>query len=117
MQIRKVDTLLKDTLVAHCPTVARLYTNKKPATFSTYQMLNAASRDYADDRAQGDEYYYRIDIYSKKDYLTLVENLIKDLKSKDFYGIEITSETYESELGYYHISIELYFFDYESEEE
>ena len=62
MQIRKVDTLLKDTLVAHCPTVARLYTSKKPATFSTYQMLNAASRDYADDGAQGDEYYYRIDI-------------------------------------------------------
>ena len=109
MQIRSVDTLLKDTLATHCSTVARLYTSKKPVTYCTYQMLNAASRDYADG-AQGDEYYYRIDIYSKKDYLTLVENLIKDLKSKDFYGIEITSETYESELGYYHISIELYFF-------
>lgn len=117
MQIRKIDTLLKDTLTAHCPTVARLYTSKKPATFCTYQMLDVAADNYADDRELGSEYHYQLDIYSKKDYLTLVENLIKDLKSKDFYGIRITGETYESELGYYHISIELYFFEYESEEE
>ena len=116
MQIRKVDTLLRRILTTHFFVVARLYTKEKPSVYCTYQMLNVASKNYADDGAQGDEYYYRIDIYSKKDYLTLAENLIKDLKSKDFYGIEITGETYESELGYYHISIELYFFDYESEE-
>lgn len=116
MQIRSVDTLLKDTLATHCSTVARLYTSKKPATYCTYQILNTSPTGYADDRAQGDEYRYQVDIYSKKDYLTLVEDLIKNLKSKDFYGITITGETYESELGFYHISIELYFFEYESEE-
>lgn len=30
MQIKSVDTLLNNILTLHCPTVARLYTNKNP---------------------------------------------------------------------------------------
>lgn len=117
MQIKSVDTLLNNILTLHCPTVARLYTNKKPATYIIYYFNDVSEKNYADDDAQGTSFYYHIDIYSKKDYLSLVEDIIKDLKKNGFEGIKITGESYESETGYYHISLEINYFKYESEEE
>lgn len=117
MQIKSVDTLLNNILTLHCPTVARLYTNKKTTTYIIYYFNDVSEKNYADDDAQGTSFYYHIDIYSKKDYISLVENITKDLKKNGFEGIKITGESYESETGYYHISLEINYFKYESEEE
>lgn len=117
MQIRSVDTLLKDTLATHCSTVARLYTTKKSQTFILYHLVDTAPQNYSDDARQGTEYYYRIDIFSKQDYLTLIEEIVKSLEENDFYGIKLNEEMIETETSYYHIPMDVYFFDNEDNDE
>lgn len=119
MQLNRVSTLLNSILSAHCSNVARLYTAKKTQTFIVYHLVDTTQHNYSDDERQGTEYYYRIDIFSKKDYLTLVEEIVKSLEKNDFYGIKLNEEIFESETSYYHIPMDVYFFDnedYESEE-
>lgn len=75
MQIKSVDTLLNNILTLHCPTVARLYTNKKPTTYIIYYFNDVLEKNYADDDAQGTSFYYHIDIYSKKTIFHLLRIL------------------------------------------
>jgi hypothetical protein len=69
--IDEVDALLKTTLAAQCPRVARLIFRGKAGTYITYQLVLLQDRDAADDDMQGTEYTYRVDIYSKRDYIAL----------------------------------------------
>lgn len=116
MRLNKVSTLLKSILSTRCSNVARLYTAKKTQTFIVYHLVDTTPQNYSDDKRQGTEYYYRIDIFSKKDYLTLVEEIVKSLEQNEFYGIKLNEETFETETSYYHIPMDVYFFDNEDNE-
>lgn len=51
--IDEVDALLKTTLAAQCPRVARLIFRGKAGTYITYQLVLLQDRDAADDDMQG----------------------------------------------------------------
>ena len=109
--IDEVDALLKTTLSAQCPHVARLAFRGKAATYITYQLVLSQDRDAADDVLQGAEYTYRVDIYSKRDYMALLRRTKQALKAAGFYGFVIDPEVYEPDTGYYHVPIEIKFYE------
>lgn len=107
--IDNVDKLVKSTLTALCPHVARLFYGGKAKTFMTYQLVIASDIAPADDEMQGTEYTYRIDIYSKQDYISLLRRTKQALKAAGFYGVVVDPEVYENDTGYFHVPIEAKF--------
>lgn len=109
--IDEVDALLKTTLAAQCPWVARLIFRGKAGTYITYQLVLLQDRDAADDDMQGTEYTYRVDIYSKRDYIALLRRTKQALQAAGFYGIVVDPEVYESDTGFYHVPIEAKYYE------
>ena len=106
-----VDSLLKSTLSAQCPNVARLLFKGKANVFITYQLVMARDTDPADDELHGTEYLYRVGIYSKTDYIALLSKTKRALKEAGFYGLVINPEDYEEDTGYFHVPIETKYYD------
>lgn len=106
-----VETLLKTTLAAQCRNVARLVFTGKADTYITYQLVLWQDRDAADDEPQGTEYTYRIDIYSKKDYISLLRQTKRGLQAAGFYGIVVDPEVYESDTGFFHVPMEAKYYE------
>ena len=98
--IDTVDCLLKSTLDALCPNVARLFFCGKAGTYITYQLVSSEDMAAADDETHGTEYTYRVDIYSKRDYIALLRRVKQALKAAGFYGLVIDPEVYEQDTGY-----------------
>lgn len=109
--IDTVDALVKSTLAALCPNVARLLYRGKAGTFFTYQLVSSEDRDAAEDEMQGTEYTYRVDLYSKRDYIALLRRTKRALKAAGFYGIVIDPEAYETDTGFYHVPIECRYYE------
>lgn len=109
--IDTVDKLLKTTLNTLCPNVARLFYRGKAKTFLTYQLVLSSDIMSADDEMQGTEYLYRVDIYSKLDYMALLKRTKQALRAAGFYGIVIDPEVYETDTEYYHVPIEVRFYE------
>lgn len=109
--IDEVDALLKTTLAAQCSNVARLVFRGKAGAYITYQLVLMQDRDAADDEMHGTEYTYRVDIYSKQDYIALLRRTVRALKAAEFYGIVVDPEVYESDTGFYHVPIEAKFYE------
>ena len=103
--IDTVDCLLKSTLDALCPNVARLFFRGKAGTYITYQLVSSEDMAAADDETHGTEYTYRVDIYSKRDYIALLRRVKQALKAAGFYGLVIDPEVYEQDTGFYHVPI------------
>ncbi|WP_322204503.1 hypothetical protein, partial [Acutalibacter intestini] len=82
--IDTVDALVKSTLADLCPNVARLLYRGKAGTFFTYQLVLSQDRDAAEDEMQGTEYTYRVDLYSKRDYIALLRRTKRALKAAGF---------------------------------
>ena len=99
--IDTVDRLLKSTLDALCPNVARLFFRGKAGTYITYQLVSSEDMAAADDETHGTEYTYRVDIYSKRDYIALLRRVKQALKAAGFYGLVIDPEVYERDTGFY----------------
>ncbi len=106
-----VDSLLKTTLDALCPNVARLFFCGKADTFITYQLVSLEDMAATDDEMHGEEYTYRVDIYSKRDYIALLHCVKQALKAAGFYGIVIDPEVYEQDTGFYHVPIEAKYYE------
>ena len=68
-------------------------------------------REGADDETHGTEYTYRVDIYSKRDYIALLRRVKQALKAAGFYGLVIDPEVYEQDTGFYHVPIEAKYYE------
>ena len=73
-------------------------------TFITYQELQIDTPFYADNELQNYVDYYDFDIYSKGNYLEIIESVKDLLKTNGFiWQPSMTSEDlYEDDTGYYH---------------
>lgn len=109
--IDEIDALLKTTLEEQCKKVARLVFRGKAETYITYQLVLVQDRDAADDEMHGTEYTYRVDIYSKRDYMALLRRTKRALYAAGFYGITIDPEVYESDTGFYHVPVETKYYE------
>ncbi len=102
-----VDSKIKEalqTLVPHS-CVARLLYKGKANTFITFQLVLGQQIEFADDKSRGKEFIYRADIYSKRDYIALIEKTVDTLETLECYEISINPEVYEADTGYFHVPI------------
>jgi hypothetical protein len=102
-----VDSLLKQTLLTLGVPVERLKYGGKAKTFITYQLVVGRDVHFSDDDNEAEEYTYRIDVYSKVDYIALLRRLKTALKAAGFFGIVFDPEVFENDTGYYHIPVEI----------
>ncbi|MDL2206493.1 hypothetical protein LJC33_06225 [Eubacteriales bacterium OttesenSCG-928-N13] len=102
-----VDRLLKQTLEALGVPVARLKYDGKAKTFITYQLVVGRDTHFTDDDSDAEEFTYRVDIYSKSDYIALMRRAKTALKSAGFFGIVFDPEVFERDTGYFHVPVEI----------
>lgn len=105
--MKNVDSLLKTTLDKLGVPVERLKYGGKADCFIVYQLVVGRSAFFSDDEEGAQEYTYQVHVYSKRDYLDLLQRLVAEVKTAGFHGITIDAETYEQDTGYYHIPVEI----------
>ena len=94
--MKNVDSLLKAELEKLGVPVERLkYGGKGRDTF------------FSDDEEGAQEFTYQVHVYSKTDYIDILQRLKTALKAAGFYAITIDAETYEQDTGYYHVPVEI----------
>lgn len=76
----------------------------KATTYITYQEIQDDTSFSADDDLQAYVTYYDFDIYSKGNYLSVLESVKEILKANDWrYQPSMTSQDlFEDDTGYYH---------------
>lgn len=84
--------------------VAFLRYRGKETTYITYQEIQEDNSFSADDDLQAYVTYYDFDIYSKSNYLTIMESVKEILKANGWiWQPSMTSQDlYEDDTGYYH---------------
>lgn len=101
----KVDKLLKEILERAGYPVARLRYRGTDRCYIVYSLLWSRDRNFSDDSNHCIEYCYNIHIFSKTDYLALIEKIRKDLKDAEFNEVTVDAEMFESDTNYYHAVI------------
>lgn len=101
-----VDALLKTTLEGLGYPVERLKYDDKAKTYITYQLVVGRDVHFSDDENGAEEFTYRVDIYSRGDYIALMRSAKRALKEAGFYGITFDPEVFEENTGYYHVPVE-----------
>lgn len=76
----------------------------KSTTYITYQQIDANNSLSGDDKLLNYVEYYDFDIYSKGNYMAIVEAVKSVLEANDFIWQPYRSsgDMYEDETGYYH---------------
>ena len=100
-----VDSLLKTTLEKLGVPVERLKYGGKAACYITFQLVAVRDTFFSDDEEGAQEYTYLINVYSRKNYFTLLKSLKAAVKAAGFYGSEIEAEMFEQDTGYYHVPV------------
>lgn len=106
-----VDKLLKSTLDTLGVPVKRLVFRGAADTYITFQHLLSQDGAFADDEAAGCEHMYRVDIFSKTDYTGLLKRLKQAVKDAGFYAVSVNAEIYENDTGYYHIPMDMKYWE------
>ena len=87
--------------------VERLKYGGKAACFIVYQLVVGRDTFFSDDEEGAQEFTYQVHVYSKTDYIDILQRLKTALKAAGFYAITIDAETYEQDTGYYHVPVEI----------
>ncbi|MCL2575721.1 MAG: hypothetical protein FWE33_04735 [Defluviitaleaceae bacterium] len=106
-----VDAILMSTLADLGIAGGRLKFDGEADTYFTFQIISGDERAFADDDGNAYEHFYRVDLFSRKNYNTLLGNMKKALKNAGFYGISVNAEIWEKDTGYYHVSLDVYYME------
>lgn len=98
--MKNVDSLLKAELEKLGVPVERLKYGGKAACFIVYQLVVGRDTFFSDDEEGAQEFTYQVHVYSKTDYIDILQRLKTALKAAGFYAITIDAETYEQDTGY-----------------
>ena len=110
------DAAIKKALSGLGLPVARLRWDGGEDAFITYQILDSYEDDHADDESHAHIWTYRVDIYKRGDYMSLMQSAVKALKAAGFYGISIGPEMYENDTKYSHLPIEADYMEGETDQ-
>lgn len=103
--MKNVDSLLKAELEKLGVPVERLKYGGKAACFIVYQLVVGRDTFFSDDEEGAQEFTYQVHVYSKTDYIDILQRLKTALKAAGFYAITIDAETYpvETTFAYYRL--------------
>lgn len=85
--------------------VGRLKYEGKADTYFTFQTIISQPSGYADDESTHTLHAFRVDLFTKKDFTTLLSNTITALKQAGFTISSVDAEIYENDTGFYHVPI------------
>ncbi|MCL2703892.1 MAG: hypothetical protein FWE91_09835 [Defluviitaleaceae bacterium] len=105
------DSHLQTTLSSLGDPVERLRFTGKADTFITWQTIAGSEAAFADDDSEEYEHTYRVDLFSKHNYVEKLVALRKALKVAGFYGTQVLAEQFEGDTGYYHASLNTNFME------
>lgn len=100
-----IETIFQDfTVDGKVIPVAFLRYNGKSTTYITYELENQDGALAADDEIIGNVDYYDFDVYSKGNYLAIIDSLKEILKQNGFtwQPTRSSGDMYEDDTGYYH---------------
>ena len=106
-----IDEKLNSTLKSLGHPVSRLYYTGKAVTFFVFQRILSKPEGYADDDNTLTVHTYRVDLYIKSDFITLLNQSVSKLKKAGFSVESIDAEIYESDTGYYHVPLTINFLE------
>ncbi len=97
---------INEVLAAVLPTERLIYTGEnKPRTYCTFQRVLESAAVNADDEEKQTQITYRVTLFSKTDYESVLETIKAVLTAAGFYINSIEGEDYETDTGYYKIPI------------
>jgi len=105
------DSHLQTTLATLGDPVERLRFTGTADTYLTWQTIAGSEATFADDDNEEYEHYYRVDLFSKVNYVEKLVELRKALKAAGFYGTQVTAEQYEQDTGLFHASLNTKFIE------
>ena len=105
------DSHLHKTLASLGYPVERLRSTSKADTYLTWQTIAGNETAFADDDNEEYEHYYRVDLFSRHNYVKKLVALRKALKAAGFYGTTVLAEQYEEDTKYYHASLNTNFME------
>lgn len=91
--------------------VERMKFTGKADTYLTWQTIAGQEISFADDENEEYEHYYRVDLFSKFNYVEKLVKLRRILRSAGFYGTQVVAEQYETDTGLFHASVNTYFME------
>ena len=112
---QSIDSLVTETLLSVDVPVKRLRYTGKADEYITFQRLRRDGTAFADDEETNRTHHYAADIFSKNDFIPLLEKVEQALKAAGFEDFSIETEMYEPDTGYNYVPVEFYY--YESMEE
>ena len=104
-----VDKLVTDTLLSVGVPVERSYFSDQANEYITFQLIHRGDTNFTDDEEGAKEYHYGADIFTKFDFIALLDRVETAVKEAGFYDFIVNGETYEESTGFYHVSIEFKF--------
>jgi len=105
------DSHLHQTLTALGVPVERLRFTGEADTYITWQTISGNEMAFADDDSEEYEHYYRIDLFSRRNYVEKLIELRNALKAAGFYGTSVNTEQIENDTKYYHASLNTYYLE------
>jgi hypothetical protein len=85
--------------------VSRLVYKGKAETYFTFQTVISQPSGYADDDSTHTLHTFRVGLFTKGDFTTLLSNTLTALKQAGFTISSVDAEIYENDTGFYHVPI------------
>jgi hypothetical protein len=99
------DSHLQTTLAALGDPVERLRFTGTADTYFTWQTIAGSEEAFADDDNEEYEHLYRVDLFSRHNYVEKLVAVRKALKAAGFYGTVVLAEQYEKDTKLFHASL------------
>ena len=91
----------------HIPIETGVFGDKAPDEYIVLGPLNDSFPLNADDTPQADVQEVRISVFSKKNYLRLINNILGRLLAHFFFITDRRYNGYETDTGYHHYTIDV----------
>ena len=105
------DSHLQATLAALGDPVERLRFTGEADAYITWQTITGSETAFADDDSEEYEHYYRVDLFSRHNYVEKLVGIRKALKAAGFYGTTVTAEQFERDTELFHASLNTYYLE------
>lgn len=97
---------LQEILQEIVPTQRYIYTgDNKPSQYCTFQHITSSSAVCADDEEVDTQVMYRVTLFSKTDYESMLALIKASLKVSGYYINSVDGESYETDTGYWKVPI------------
>lgn len=105
----EINSILEKAFKNYKLPIAFQHYDGKANQFLTYYTYSTVFENAVDDEFTNEIKYGTLNIYSKKNYIEIIEDVKKILKENGFTVTDLGIEDYEKDTGFYHIPVNFYY--------